>query len=70
MRPPMRTHNRYYDEHREEVARVRDCLRGQKAVKQQGQIYLPRPTGLTSQQYDAYRERALYLGVAERAPPG
>ena len=66
----MRTHSRYYDEYREEVARVRDALRGQKAIKRQGQIYLPRPDGLSEAQYKNYKERALYLGVAERALSG
>lgn len=66
----MRTHSRYYDSYRSESARVRDALAGQRAIKNGGQLYLPKPEGLTGAQYDAYKERAVYLSVAERALSG
>ncbi|MEM7677864.1 MAG: DUF4055 domain-containing protein, partial [Myxococcota bacterium] len=66
----MRIQSRFYDDYAQEVCRVRDCLDGQRAIKRQGQAYLPRPDGLSHNQYQAYLTRALYLGVAERALSG
>lgn len=45
---------------------MRDCMDGEHAVKQRGELYLPKPSGFTSQAdggaaaYNAYRERAQF----------
>ena len=60
----------YREEYRDEVLTVRDCLKGQRAIKKQTTLYLPRPDGMTASQYANYLERASYLGIAERALSG
>jgi len=44
---------------------IRDCLNGEDAVKDQGQLYVPRPDGMSSQNYDAYLQRGHFSGAPE-----
>lgn len=45
---------------------MRDCMDGETAIKQRGELYLPKPSGFASQEdggaafYNAYRERAQF----------
>src|SRR6056297_1367255 len=64
------TYSKYYQDFTRAVIKVRDCLDGEYQVKQQGQLYLPKPDGLDAVQYAAYKDRAMFLGVAERALSG
>ena len=54
---------------------IRDCISGEKAVKDKGDIYLPRPNpGDTSKEnkdrYDSYRQRAVFYNVTSRTQQG
>lgn len=44
---------------------IRDCLDGEDAVKDQGQLYVPKPDGMTSANYAHYLDRACYYGAPE-----
>lgn len=44
---------------------IRDCLDGEDAVKDQGQLYVPKPDGMTAQNYTHYLDRACFYGAPE-----
>lgn len=44
---------------------IRDCLDGEDAVKDQGQTYIPKPSGLSAEEYVSYVARGLYYGAPE-----
>ncbi len=44
---------------------IRDCLDGEDAVKDQGQTYVPKPDGMSSQNYAHYLDRACFYGAPE-----
>ena len=50
--------------------KIRDVLDGQDQVQSQGELYLPRPEGMSASAYSAYVKRASFYGVAERTLMG
>lgn len=50
--------------------KVRDCLEGEDNIKWAGQRYLPKPSGMTPTNYEAYKMRASFFPVAERTLRG
>lgn len=42
---------------------IRDCLDGEDAIKVGGQKYVPKPDGMTTQNYTHYLDRACYYGA-------
>ena len=49
---------------------VEDCINGQMAVKNKGDVYLPRPSGMDDQAYKSYLARAVFTMFASRAAEG
>lgn len=47
-------------------SRIRDALAGQDEIKSNGEAYLPKPNGMDSSAYEAYKSRAQYYPVVER----
>jgi len=50
--------------------RCRDCAEGSDAVKHEADLYLPRLTKQDTDEYDAYRMRALFYGATGRTIQG
>jgi len=50
--------------------KIREAIEGEDAVKQQGELYLPKPSGLTPKQYEAYKTRAYFFPATERTLRG
>jgi hypothetical protein len=44
---------------------IRDCISGEDAVKDQGQLYVPKPDGMTTANYQHYLDRACFYGAPE-----
>lgn len=63
-----KVHHRTYS--RDQYDRIRDCIDGEDRVKKQGQLYLPKPEGMTTDGYQAYKTRASFYPVAERTLRG
>ena len=59
-----------YSEYREAWDKIRDCIRGQDRIHAQGQLYLPKPEGMSTASYNAYVLRAAFYGVCERTLRG
>ena len=51
-------------------ARIRDALDGQDEIKENGEAYLLKPSGMNNSEYLAYRERAQFYPIAERTLRG
>lgn len=49
--------------YREDVRTVRDCLAGNRAIKNNGELYLPKFEGQSPTSYNAMRNRALFFGI-------
>lgn len=45
---------------------VRDCIEGEDAIKRAGERYLPRATGMSDAQYEAYKMRARWNNYTAR----
>lgn len=55
-----------YDKFLSKWTRCRDAADGTDAVKEKGELYLPRLHGQTTAEYNAYKKRALYVNVTAR----
>ncbi len=65
-----KVYHRTYDEYRAAYDKIRHVLKGQDCVQAQGELYLPRPEGMTASAYAAYVKRAAFYAVAERTLSG
>ena len=65
-----KVYHRTYQEYRESYDKIRDVIRGEDRLKQRGQLYLPRPEGMSAQQYADYVKGASFYAVAERTLRG
>ncbi len=54
-----------YDSRMSEYRLIRDCLDGERAIKDQGQLYITKPDGMSTQNYKHYLERGSFVGVPE-----
>lgn len=59
-----------YDEWAAAYSKIRDVIKGEDRLKQQGQLYLPRPEGMSAQAYADYVKGASFYAVAERTLRG
>jgi hypothetical protein len=65
-----RIHHRTYARRRLEYDKIRDVIEGEDRLKEQGQLYLRRPSGMNAQQYLDYLKGAAFYAVAERTSRG
>lgn len=61
----MRTNKQRFDLLQRQYVRIRDCIAGEDAIKDQGQLYVPRPDGMSAQNYTHYLDRGAFYGVPE-----
>jgi len=60
-----------YAERTVQWAKIRDVIDGEDKIKNQGQTYLPKPSGMTgNKQYDAYKLRTAFYPICERTMRG
>lgn len=62
-------YHRTYQRRRQEWDRIRDCIEGELRLKEAGQLYLRRPSGMDAGQYLDYLKGAAFYAVAERTVP-
>lgn len=62
--------HREYDKRSAEWALMRDVIEGDRAVKEQGEHYLPKPAGQTHRDYAAYKKRAPFEAATGRTLGG
>ncbi len=49
---------------------IRDCYEGEDAIKEKGEVYLPRAVGSSNAQYNAYKKRARWVNYLGRTLNG
>lgn len=49
---------------------IRDCIEGELQIKSRNEKYLPRATGMTDAEYEAYKTRARFVNYTKRARDG
>lgn len=59
-----------YDENLDDWVQCRDVISGARAVKDKGEDYLPKLSGQDSDEYEAYKTRALFFGAVKRTVKG
>lgn len=67
---PVNTLHPDYSAHLRQWQRCRDAVDGSDAIKGRGETYLPRLSGQTDAEYEAYKMRALWYGAAARTIQG
>ena len=56
-----------YDLRIKDWKKCRDAFEGEDAIKAAGTAYLPRASGLTDEEYKAYKERALFYSITNKS---
>ena len=59
-----------YTTRKEQWRKIRDAIEGEDQVKLQGQTYLPKPSGMTVNEYNNYKQRAMFYSTADRTRRG
>lgn len=49
--------------HCEDYVKIRDCFKGERAIKEAGESYLPRLKGQSNEDYENYKRRALFFPI-------
>lgn len=56
-----------YDLRISDWRKCRDAFEGEAAIKAAGPAYLPRASGLSTEEYNAYKERALFYSITNKS---
>lgn len=67
---PVNTPHPEYAHRKPDWAKIRTFVEGARAVRCAGQTYLPKPTGWTDDEYNAYKLRAEVYGAVDRTIDG
>lgn len=67
---PANTTHDQYNYHAPDWAMIRDFCAGSRAVKDRGEIYLPKLDDQTPAEYEAYKRRAKFLNATQRTIAG
>ena len=63
---PVNSHHPEYDLRIKDWKMCRDAFEGEAAIKQGGTAYLPKASGLSNDEYKAYKERALFYSITNK----
>lgn len=64
------TEHKDYAKHSPTWAKCRDAVEGEDAIKAKREMYLPRLTGQSLAEYNAYLQRAMFYGASSRTVQG
>lgn len=59
-----------YEKYSKQWSKLRDCISGQDAVHDKGDTYLPKLSGQSTSEYNAYKARGLFYGATSRTVEG
>lgn len=63
-------YSKHFQSRKVQWEKVRHAIEGEDQVKMMGKAYLPKPSGMTPNEFNNYKERAMFYGVAERTLRG
>ncbi len=61
----MRPQKPRHDRRMQDYYLIRDCLEGERQIKDQGELYTPKPDGMSSTNYQHYIDRGSFYGAPE-----
>lgn len=67
---PVDTLHPDYEKNIKKWMRTKDVLEGEDAVKEKGEVYLPRLDGMEPSEYKAYKQRAMFYNATDRTVTG
>ena len=62
--------HKLYSDSKDDWDQVRDCLAGERAIKNKGTLYLPKLSGMTDEEYDRYKKKVHFFGATARVADG
>ena len=63
---PVNSHHPEYEVRSKDWKKCRDAFEGEAAIKAGGTAYLPKASGLSEDEYRAYKERALFYSITNK----
>jgi hypothetical protein len=67
---PVTNEHEKYAEYKKDWEEVRDCVKGNRAIKKRKETYLPKLSGQTSEDYDCYLKKVKFFGATSRTLDG
>jgi hypothetical protein len=67
---PVNSEHPLYVKHKKQWKVMRDCIEGEDAIKDAGEEYLPKASGSTNAEYQAYKKRARFINFTARTITG
>jgi len=67
---PVNTPHNEYLANKPDWELMRDAIAGERTIKERGTTYLPKLSGQTDEEYNAYRTRAMFFGATGRTHDG
>jgi len=67
---PVTNEHELYSEYKEDWKEVRDCVKGNRAIKKAGEKYLPKLNGQSPEAYQRYLKRVKFFGATGRTLDG
>lgn len=67
---PVDSRHKLYSEHKQDWDQVRHVLAGERVMKEQGELYLPKLSGMTAEEYRRYQKKVHFFGATARVADG
>jgi hypothetical protein len=67
---PVNNENILYSEYKTQWAEIRDCVKGNAAIKAKGTVYLPKLSGMSDKEYERYSQKVKFFGATGRTLEG
>jgi hypothetical protein len=67
---PVTNQHQLYSDSLIDWRETRDCIKGNSAVKKRREVYLPKMSGQTAEDYDRYQKKVKFFGATGRALDG
>ena|GEM_PF-1148964 len=67
---PVDNQSKLYSDSKDDWEQVRDCLAGERTIKKKGELYLPKLSGMTNDEYARYRKKVHFFGATARVADG
>lgn len=64
------TTHKLYNKRKRQWQLIRDCIEGEDAIKEKGELYLPKTKGMSDQRYKAFKLRAEWVNYTHRTLTG
>jgi len=67
---PVDSKHKLWNENKVDWDQVRHCMAGERVIKAQGELYLPKLSGMEDLEYSAYKKKVHFFGATARVADG